>query len=309
MTVTEPPDARARLKSALHAPDASAHLTLAWRPTPPQYKVELVELDESVSATFLRYARTASDQLTARSELAYDPEWPLRDHEYFELTSSELPGGNLFAALADFHNLHTFKKKRLTKPRQYIVAVQTPTGPAFLGKRMAFLKVPKQKTGVFAAVWDGSVFNELTDSVATFSTDFDWIFWDDTLYVLNASGFHAEFRDGVALMRAVANHVSQIGQTLTIQNAAELTRRCQTSVPMASKVRRIAERGLHLTSTITELKAYANMYGIKVQWDGDQLVFDGSLENQWAILKLLDEDRTEGPISHRHYESAAKREV
>jgi hypothetical protein len=78
---------------------------------------------------------------------------------------------------------------------------------------------------------------------------------------------------------------------------------------MASKLKRVSESGLHLTTTPTDLKDYAQKYAIDVTWDDDQLVFDGSLQGQWAILKLLDEDRTEGPVSHRHYESAAKRQI
>jgi hypothetical protein len=46
-----------------------------------------------------------------------------------------------------------------------------------------------------------------------------------------------------------------------------------------------------------------------VVWEDDGLVFDGSFEGQWAILNLLDEDRTEGPVTHRKYEASAKREV
>jgi hypothetical protein len=57
------------------------------------------------------------------------------------------------------------------------------------------------------------------------------------------------------------------------------------------------------------MKDYAMEFDIAVTWDGDSLVFDGSLESQWSILKLLDEYRTEGPVTHRHYESAAKREI
>lgn len=309
MTTNDNADGRAALVAALGSTDAKAHLALAWRPNPPLYKVELVDIEESVSTTFLGYAQAVAAQLAERERLEYDPEWPLREHEYFELTKAELPGGNLFGDLADFQNLGTFKRKRLAKPRLYVAAVQTSQGPAFLGKRMAYLKVLTQTRGLFAAVWDGSTFNALTDSVATFSTTFDWVFWQEALYVLDAGGFHAEFRDSVALMNAVADHMATVGDRLTIQNAALMTERCQASVPMASKLRRVSERGLQLTHTVDQLKDYAANYGISVPWDGDQLVFDGSLEGQWAILKLLDEDRTEGPVSHRHYESAAKREI
>jgi hypothetical protein len=45
-------------------------------------------------------------------------------------------------------------------------------GPALFGKRMAYLKVLKHTSSVFAAEWDGFTFNALTDFVATFSTGF-----------------------------------------------------------------------------------------------------------------------------------------
>jgi hypothetical protein len=309
MTEDDPTKPLAQLSAAVAGEQAKAHLVLAWRPKPPDYRAELVELEERVGQEFLKYARATAAQLAERTVVAYDPEWPLRDHEYFELAANEMPGGDLFTALTDFQNLNRFTRRQLTKPRLYVVCVQTDHGTACFGKRMAFLKVLKQKAGMFAAVWDGSTFNALTDSVATFSTSFDWVLWANKLYVLDAGGFHAEFRDSAALLKAVAEHVRAIGQTLPIQNADKLTERCRVSVPMASKLRRVAERGLHLTSTVDQLKQYGTQYEIPVVWDGDQLVFDGSLETQWAILKLLDEDRTEGPISHRHYESAAKREI
>ena len=107
----------------------------------------------------------------------------------------------------------------------------------------------------------------------------------------------------------MADHVSSISEVVGVINSDAMIARCQSSVAMASKVRRIAERGIHLTSSVEELKQYAQDYGIEVKWQGDELVFDGSLEGQWSILKLLDEDRTEGPVTHRHYESAAKREL
>jgi Domain of unknown function (DUF4868) len=206
----------------------------------------------------------------------------LRDHEYYAFPKDQIPGDNLFPALADFQNLPRFRRKSLTKPRLYVVAIQTPGGTALLGKRMAHLKVLKQTRGSFAVVWDGSSFNVLGESVATFSTVFDWLHWKDFLYVVDGAGFHAEFRDVAALQKAVDDHVASVEKYVAIQNAALMRERCRANVAMASKLKRVSERGVHLTSTIADLKGYAKKYRIDVQWDGDQLVFDGSLKGQWG---------------------------
>jgi Domain of unknown function (DUF4868) len=284
-------------------------LTLAWKTAAPDYRVCLVELEDDVSKPFLNYAHTEAASLASGTRIDYDPEWILKDHEYFELALDEFPTTNLFDELSDFQNLDSFAKKNLTKPKLYVVALQGSEESAFFGKQMAYLQVLKQKAGLFAAVWDGSTFNALTDSVATFSQRFDWVVWRDTLYIQDANAFHREFRSLEVLLAAVSGHVEGICTRVSILNAESMIKRCQSSVKMASKLKRISERGLHLSSSIDELKQYAIDYDIGVTWSSDALVFDGSLESQWDILKLLDEDRTEGPLTHRHYESAAKREV
>lgn len=297
------------LAEAIAVDDAMAHLVLAWRTDAGAYRLNLVEIDDSVSETFRGYARSTASHLAQRVEVPYDPDWRLQEEQYFALPSDQRPAAALFASLGDFQNLRTFTRRQLTKPRMYVVAVQVDGDVALFGRRMAFLKVLKQQKGVFAAVWDGSTFNTLTDSVATFATTFDWVMWRGVLYVIDSGAFHAEFRDNAAVIKAVDEHVATVQERVTIKNAAPLAERCRANVAMASKLARIATSGLQITSSVDELKAYAAQYAINVAWDGDELVFDGSLEGQWAILKLLDEDRTEGPVSGRHYESASKRQV
>ncbi|MEA2442517.1 MAG: hypothetical protein QOH76_3941 [Thermoleophilaceae bacterium] len=297
---------REELAAAVGEDAAQANLLLAWR-RKTGYNVQFVELEAEVAQIFIKYARDTATQLAEnRAETPYQPEWPLGDHQYFALDEDDWPGGDLFEKLADFLNLDSFKKDALRKPKLYVVAVQTSEGNAFFGRRMAYLQVLGNKRGVFNAIWDGSTFSELTDSVATFATSFEWVVWGGTLYVLDATAFHAEFRDAAEIQKAVAAHVATIQTKIKISGADEFIKRCQSSVQMASKLKRVADDGIW-GEPIDELKTYAEERGLDVVWtDDDELAFDGSIENQWSILKLLDEDRTEGPVSGRTYDSAAK---
>ena len=300
---------REELLEAIGSEEATAHLTLAWRPEPGRYTVNRVEIESDLSEEFLGHARAAVAQLLEdRVEVGYDPEWPLKETEYFALGEDQIPGGNLFGDLNDFLALPRFDRKALRKPRIYTVAVQTGTEVALFGKRMAYLKQLGRKKGRFSAVWDGSTFNELEATVATFSTDFDWVLWGDVLYVLDSKNFHAEFRDQGELRAAVQGHVDQILTRIQIVGAEAFAERCKRSVPLASKLQSVAENGIW-ERPVAELKSYATERGIPVEWDGDALVFDGSIDRQSAILKLLDEDRTHGPVSGRTYDSAAKQAI
>ena len=309
----EPEDGRASLDVAL-AGKAEANLLLGWRESAGAYRVRRVQMDDDLAEHFLDLARkVAKDLLSERLEVPYDPEWPLKDHEYFALPNDPPVGGDLFELLEDYTNLDFFNRRDLTKPRLYVVAVHTADGIAFFGKRMgASLSVlSRRKRGVVRAVFDGSTFTELEASVATFSTTFDWIVWPGakgTMYVLNAREFHAEFRDIPALMKNVEDNVLAIRSKIEIENHEKFIERCQRNVPMASKLKHVVEHGI-LGWDIADIRKYSVDYDLKIQWNGDNLVFEDSIEGQWNILKLLDEDRTEGPVSHRHYESAAKRQI
>jgi hypothetical protein len=289
--------------------DCDAHLTLAWRPQAGKYRVRYVEAEAQLTDEFRGYAETAAHNLAEeRIEVPYDPEWPLGEAEFFALTADQIPGGNLFPELTDFLDLERYERKTLASPRVYVVAIQGSEETAYFGRRMAYLRTLGRKKGVFSAVWDGSTFSELEAVVTTFAADYDWVLWRDVLYVLNAKNFLAEFRDQQELREAVKEHVEKICEQIEIRGAEKLIERCQSSVPMASKLQKVAESGIW-DHPVETLKSYAQERGIEVEWDGDALVFDGSIEHQQAILKLLDEGRTLGPVSGRTFDSAAKQVV
>jgi len=301
-------DRRADLLATVNDANATTHLVLGWRGDGAGYRLQLGELETSVASDFLDFARGAAANLQSeRTAVPYDPDWQLQPHEFFELVD-DLPGGSLFEELNGFLNLSQFKRKQLTKPQFYVVAVQGADRLAFFGRRMANLHVLKKKKGVLPAIWDGSTFNDLDQSVATFASTFHWIKFEDRLYVLDRAGFHAQFRDVPQLLKAAQDNVDIITSKLPIKGADLLVERCQSNPQMASKLARVAEDGLWQEGQ-DALKDYANEFDLEVDWDGQALVFDGTIERQWTILKLLDEDRTEGPVSGRHYESSSKRQV
>ena len=307
-------DERTALRDAVTEDGAIANLLLAWRRGTGDYEVCRVQMADELADHFLELTRVqAANLANERMRIEYDPEWPLKSHEFFAIENDPPVGGNLFELLADYTNVSFFDRKDLTKPRLYVVAVHTSKGIAFFGKRMGqgLTVLSRRKRGLVSAVFDGSTFSTLEQSVATFSTSFDWVAWPGAtrvVFVLSARDFHAEFRDVPALLAAVEAGVATIRAHIEIENFEKLVERCQRSVPMASKLRHVVEHGI-VDRSIASLKTYAIAYDISVTWNGEALVFDESIEGQWAILKLLDEDRTEGPVSGRHYESSAKGQV
>ncbi len=78
---------------------------------------------------------------------------------------------------------------------------------------------------------------------------------------------------------------------------------------MVVKLQRIIERADMHTRPPDVLRANGREYGIDVEWSRDRMVFDGSVEKQWKILRLLDEARTLGPVTGEHWDTSSKVEV
>lgn len=78
---------------------------------------------------------------------------------------------------------------------------------------------------------------------------------------------------------------------------------------MVVKLSRIIARADMHTRPAEVLRKYGQDYKIDVTWNEDRMVFDGAVDKQWNILRLLDEAHTLGPVTGKKWESSTKTEV
>lgn len=301
----------AALRQAVGADDAKAILVLTWKKAPPHYELGRPQLDQKPQEWFLRTTREQSKVLDEkRSFVDYDPEYTPKKHEALHLADLDpLPGDTLFADLADYPNISLLDAPDLRRPTMYVVVVTTPDGSAYFGKRMQGLHVLSGTRGPRRLLYDKGRLHDMEGGVATFGERYDWVLFKDTFFILNLGAFHQEFRDNKELQDAVEHHASAINATLKIDGYDDFVERCQKNPAMASKLARAEAHGVY-KRPVQELKDYAAQHKLAVTWNGDSVVFDAAtIESQWQILKLLDEDRLKGPLSGTLFDSNSKREV
>lgn len=80
-------------------------------------------------------------------------------------------------------------------------------------------------------VYRDEAFDHLDDTVTTFKPDFDWLAWKGTMIVLNATNFHALFRDIPALIASVDANVQAVNQHVPIANQDEFATRIKAFPP------------------------------------------------------------------------------
>jgi hypothetical protein len=291
---------------------ATVQVVFSHRNTATDWDLVRLPLHGDLQENFRGRAEAAAvrlrDEMTPQS---YDPQWELRPDEFFYLSNDPPVGGNLFPKLAGFASLREFKeKRRIRQPNAWVVVAQLDDGTiAYLGARITAKSVLDRNSRILRIVYRDDAFDTLDDTVITFGEGFDWVAWQGVMIVLNASNFHAMFRDIPALIAQVHANVTTVTEHVGIDNLDEFLVRIKSFPGMMVKLQGIIDRADMHTRPPHILRQYAADYSISVEWNGDSMIFDGSVERQWNILRLLDEARTLGPVTGKHWDTSSKIQV
>lgn len=306
------PDQFPREDLAARLARATVQVAFAYKKTPTDWDFQRLPLHGELQETFRQRAQTSTERLRdERVGRAYDPEWQLQSSEFFYLSNDPPVGGNFFPQLTGFAGLPEFReRRRIRQPRVWVIVAQLDDGTlAYFGARITASSVLERTSKVLRIVYRVDAFDSLDDTVISFRADFDWIVWQEVMIVLNAGNFHAIFRDIPALVAKVDEHLQAITQHVGIDNLDAFSERIKAFPGMMVKLQRIIERADMHTRSADELRKYSEEYAITIHWNGDQMVFDESVEHQWNILRLLDEARTLGPVTGKHWDTSSKTEV
>jgi hypothetical protein len=292
--------------------EAAVQVVFAYKETPTEWKMRLLGLHDDLPEAF---RQKAEEQVARLDELyvgrGYDPEWDLREREYFLLDNEPPVGGDFFPQLTEFASLPAYEdRRRQRRPNAWLVVAQLPDETlAYVGARITPARVLERTGRKLRLVYREGAFDSLDETVVTLSPSFDWLAWKGALLVLDAKNFHQTFRDIPALIAKVDEHLAAVTEHVPVANLDDLATRIKSYPAMMVKLQRIVERADMHTRPAQVLREYGEEYSIPVDWDGDTMIFDGAVERQWNILRLLDEARTLGPVTGKHWDTSSKTEV
>jgi hypothetical protein len=290
----------------------TAQVVLGFKSSSTNWDFERLPLHGDLPEAFRDRAEdTAVDLRDNRAGRAYDPEWDLKPDEFFYLANDPPLGGNFFARVANFGNLRDYKPRgRARKPNVWVVVVQLEDDTvAYFGARITRSAVLDRASFALRVIYRDEAFDSLDDTVISFASRLEWIVWQGVVIVLDADNFHRVFRDVPALAAMVDDHLEAITEHVVIEGLEALSARIKANPAMAVKLSRIIERADMHTRSPDVLRDYGEEFEIDVEWDGDKMIFDGAVERQWNILRLLDEARTLGPVTGKKWDTSSKVEI
>jgi hypothetical protein len=301
-----------RKRLAKRIAGATVQVVFGYRNTGIDWDFQRLPLHGELQTEFQGWVEDAAihlrDDLTGR---AYDPSWQLQPEEFFYVENDPPVGGDFFPQFAEFAQLPLYKeRKKIRQPNAWVIIAQLSDETlAFFGSRITAKSVLSADSRILRIIYDDDGFNSLDNTVVTFGSDFDWIAWHDAMIILDQKDFEQMFRDIPALQAKVDANLVKVVEHIGIANLAEFSTRIKGNPTMMVKLQSIIDRADMHTRSPAELQKYATEYDIPVDWKGEELVFDGSIEKQWSILRLLDEARTLGPVTGKHWDTSGKTQV
>lgn len=98
---------------------ATVQVVFAYKTTPTDWDFQRLPLYGDLQEDFRERAEDAAIELRDdRRGRPYDPEWDLREDEFFYVSNSPPVGGNFFTQLVNFASLPAYQeKKRIRQPK------------------------------------------------------------------------------------------------------------------------------------------------------------------------------------------------
>jgi hypothetical protein len=162
----------------------------------------------------------------------------------------------------------------------------------------------------FAALLSRGSYDKVESKIFLFDHDTDCFAWDGYLFIHNVGAFQRIFGYFEEL-RAMANAtVDAVLAQVPVSNAEAFRTTCTGQLQMMSKLAQIARKPYLNRVTMADMRRTIQEFELDVQIvqeNGEEkLVFEGSLEKRWLILKLLDDDYLGSIMTNEKYEVNSK---
>jgi hypothetical protein len=165
----------------------------------------------------------------------------------------------------------------------------------------------------FAALLRRGSYDKVESRIFLFDSETDCFAWDGYLFIRNVGAFQRIF-SYLDELRAKANTtIDTVLAQIPITNHEEFRATCTGQLQMMSKLAQIAGKPYLNRVTMADMRRTIQEFHLDVQIvqeNGEErLLFEGSLEKRWLILKLLDDDYLGSIMTNEKYEVNSKSAV
>jgi hypothetical protein len=280
--------------------------------------VQRVQLKTTLASEFVEDARSLVDEMADDPVLLeYDPGYKPDAHElcYVKLDAMELVKSIIEdASMMEQVELFDEDEDFIGRLRFYAVVVEGKSDSAIFFHSYSPKKELTQSHWMLLRSYDG-IYDRVKRKIFALDEEgqVDCFTFGSYLFVRDVRQFERIFGYLEELTKKAQKTIASVTSHIPISNAEEFERVALADRRMRAKLAQIAGKDYVGSLTIDQLKAVNQKFNLGVRIvkkDGvEKLVFEGSREERWKILNLLDDAYLESPMTELKYEANSKRSI
>jgi hypothetical protein len=280
-----------------------------------QLEARKLSLSQELAADFLEIAKAYIQNLHNKQATPYQPELEPKDNRYLHL---EIASSNIIRALleqaTDLPNLQMYEAdepKFIKRLSFYALVISHEQHKMVLlreFKASRVLSFGKGLTAVFARA--SGTFQKLEDSLFRFDDNIDCMAYDSQLLITNPGAFMRIFNYYQHITEKAQVALESIASQIPIVNFTEFQQACLADKRMQQKLASIAGQDYFQALDFGKVREVIDRHELEVPVIEDageeKLQFSADIRHRWTILKLLDDDYLESPMTDLSYEANSK---
>jgi Domain of unknown function (DUF4868) len=276
--------------------------------------IQRLNLREDLAAEFLSAARDsvppANQEVRLRPyEAGYKPD--ADEITYIDLSQN----ATIAAQITEFSQVQQAElfhedDEVIDSLRFYAIVVSPSARRRAVFSRAYSRKKELTRRAGFAALLSRGSYNKVESKIFLFDHDTDCFAWDGYLFIHNVGSFQRIFGYFEELRARANATVDVVLAQIPVSNAEAFRTNCTGQLQMMSKLAQIARKPYLARVTMQDMRRAIDDFHLDVQIvqenGQEKLLFEGSLEKRWLILKLLDDNYLGSTMTHEKYEVNSK---
>lgn len=280
--------------------------------------VQRVQLKTTLATEFVEDARSLVNELAEDPVLLeYDPGYKPDAHEicYVSLNAMK-PVKSIIEEVSTVDQAELFDEDEdfIGRLRFYAIIVEGKSERAIFFHSYSPKKELTRSHWMLLRSYDG-IYDRVKRKIFALDEEgqVDCFYFGDYLFVRDVRQFERIFGYLEELTKKAEKTIESVTSHIPISNAKEFERVALADRRMRAKLAQIAGKDYVGNLTIDQLKEVNEKFNLGVRIvreDGlEKLVFEGSRQERWKILNLLDDAYLESPMTELKYEANSKRTI
>lgn len=149
------------------------------------------------------------------------------------------------------------------------------------------------------------VFNKLTDSILTIDKDIDCIYYDGKMFILDKTHFEKIFSFMDKFILEIDANICHLEEKSLVDDITALQELCKSDPRKIKKLNKVLKSDILNSLNTKRISEINRQYNLDLDFTEDGKIIV-SHKNIWTVLRVLDDEYLESPMTDNKYEVHSK---